>query len=239
MSRPTQMIFRRELAAYFNSALALIIIPVFLALVAGFSLWFEDLLTADFLSLRPVYFWISISYLLLVPAVTMHLFAEEQRTGSIELLMTLPVTEEQMVWGKYLAALTLMSVGLLLTLSYPITLSLLGDMDWGPVIGGYFGLFLLGAALSAIGVAASALTKNQIIAFLLALLASIVPFATGFALPKVPPSLLPLVQFLSFESHFANLSKGIIDSRTVIFYLSVVLLFLQISIFVLRRRRLS
>lgn len=232
-------IFRRELASYFDSPLAYLIIPAFLLLVGGFSLWFNDVLAAGVATMRTVFFWCAVFYLLLIPAVTMRLFAEERRTGSLELLVTMPVTEGQMVLGKFLAALGLMSMALALTLTYPLTLSTLGDLDWGPVIGGYLGLFLLGAAFCAIGTAASASTPNQVVAFLVALVVCLVPYATGFALAQVPPALLPVVQHLSFETHFNNLARGVIDSRSLVFYGSVVALFLHVAVFALERRRLA
>lgn len=232
-------ISRRELASYFDSPLAYVVVPAFLVLVGGFSLWFHDLLAAGVATMRTVFFWCAVFYLLLIPAVTMRLFSEERRSGSLELLATMPVTEGQMVLGKYLAALGLMSVALGLTLTYPITLSMLGDLDWGPVLGGYLGLFLLGAAFTAIGTAASALTGNQVVAFLVALVLCLVPFASGFALAGVPPGLLPLVQYLSFEWHFSDLSRGIVDSRGLVFHGGVVGLFLHLAVFALQRRRLA
>lgn len=232
-------ILRRELASYFDSPLAYIVVPAFLGLVGAFTLFFQDLFGAGVTSMRSVFFWMAVFYLLLIPAVTMRLFAEEKRTGSLEMLATLPVTEGQMVLGKYLAAVALMTVALGLTATYPVSLSLFGDLDWGPVLGGYLGMFLLGAAFAAIGTAASALTSNQIVAFLVSFVVCVIPFATGYALGAVPEGILPIVQYLSFDYHFNNLAKGVIDSRNLIFYASVVGLFLHTAVFALERRRLS
>lgn len=232
-------IFRREFWAAFDGPLAYIAVSVFLVLVGGFSLFFQDLLAAGVASLRPVFFWTAVFYLLLIPAVTMRLFAEERRTGTLELLVTLPITETEVVLGKYLAALAMMSVALALTASDPLTLSSLGELDWGAPDGGYLGLFLLGAAFTAIGTAASAHTSNQVVAFLVALLLGTVPFATGFALDQVPASALPLVQYLSFDYHFNNLARGVVDTRSLVFYASVVMVFLQLAVYGLERRRLS
>lgn len=232
-------IFRRELASYFDSPLAYIVVPAFLAIVGGFSLFFSDILAAGVASMRTVFFWSAVSYLLLIPAVTMRLFAEEKRTGSLELLVTMPVTEAEMVLGKYLASLALMTAALALTVSYPVTLAGLGDLDWGPVLGGYLGLLLLGAAFCAVGTAASALSSNQIVAFLLALVICILHFAPGFALARVPAELLPVVQHLSFDYHFDSLARGVVDSRNLLFYGGVVALFLHVAVFALERRRLS
>lgn len=232
-------IFRREFASYFDSPLAYIVIPAFLMLVGGFSLFFQDLIGGGVATMRPVFFWSAVFYLLLIPAVTMRLFAEENRTGSIELLVTMPISEGQMVLGKYLAALALMTLALGLTITYPLTLSSLGDLDPGPVIGGYLGLFLLGAALCAIGTASSAFNTNQVVAFLLALVLCLVPFALGYALTQVPTDLLPIAQYVSFEYHFNNLARGVLDTRDLVYYLSVVALFLHLAVFALERRRLT
>lgn len=232
-------IFRREFRATFDSPLAYIVVPAFLGLVGGFSLFFQDLIGDGVATLRPMFFWCAVSFLLLIPAVTMRLFAEERRTGSLELLVTLPVTEEEIVLGKYLAALALMTLALALTLTYPLTLGRLGELDFGATLGGYLGLFLLGAAFTAIGTAASAYTSNQVVAFLVALILGLVPFATGFALDRVPAPLLPLVQYLSFDYHFGSLARGVIDTRSLVFYGTVVAAFLHIAVFGLQRRRLS
>jgi ABC-2 type transport system permease protein len=232
-------IAHRELSSYFNSPQAYIVVPVFLGLVGVFSLYFQDVFATGVASLRGVFFWCAIFELLLIPALTMRLFAEENRTGSIELLATLPVSGPQMVVGKYLAAMGLISISLLLTLTYPLSFMQLTELDLGPVIGGYLGLFLLGAAFAAIGTAASAMTQNQVVAFLVSLVICLVPFAMGFALGRVPPDILPLVQHLSFDTHFKNLARGVIDSRNIVYYLSIVALFLHIAVFSLERRRLS
>ena len=231
-------VFRREFASTFDAPLAYIVLPIFLGLVAAFSLWFQDLFAIGVVTLRTVFFWSAVFFLFLAPALTMRSFAEEQRTGSLEILVTLPITEMQVVLGKYLSAVGLLTVALLLTASYPITLSFLGDLDMGPVIGGYLGLFLLGAAYCAIGTAASAFTSNQIVAFLLSMVLCLIPFATGFFLHQVPASILPLVQYISFDYHFNNLARGVIDTRDIVFYASVIGLGLHVAVFALAWRRL-
>ena len=230
-------VFQRELGRFFHSSLAYIILPVFLTLVAVFTLWFDDIFLQNVVSMRRVFFWTATLQLLLVPAITMRWFAEERRTGSYESLITLPITEGQIVWGKYLAALALVGLALLLTLTYPLTLSTMGTLDWGPVFGGYLALFLLGATFVAVGTASSACTTNQVVAFLLALYLCLLPFALGFFLHRVPGPLLPLAQYLSFEYHFNTLARGVLDSRNLIFTLSVAYLSLEFATFALVRRR--
>lgn len=231
-------IYQRELRSYFDGALAYLVLPIFLGLVGVFSLFFQDILEMGRLEMRVVFFWMAFFFLVLIPALTMKSFAEEKRTGSIEMLVTLPIKDEEIVLGKYLAALSVVFLALLLSLSYPLSLSGLGDLDWGPVFGGYLGLFLLGAAFSAIGIAMSALSNSQVMAFLLSLTIGILPFATGYALNRVPAEILPVVQYLTFEYHFSNLAKGVIDTRNLIFYGSVVALFLHFAVFQLEQRRL-
>lgn len=252
-------IARRELGAYFDSPLAYFVVPVYAVLVGGFALWFDDVLASGLASMRTVFFWSAVFLVLLVPAVTMRLFAEERRTGSLELLVTLPIRDEELVAGKFIAAFTLVAASVASTLGYVLMLAWLGvprvaaddappflvrlftetGLDFGPVFCGYFGLLLLGATLTAIGTAASSLTGNQVVAFLLALLASLFPYVSGFFLQTVPAALVPLVQWLSFDWHFQNLARGVIDTRDLVFFGSVVGLMLHSAVYSLERRRLS
>jgi ABC-2 type transport system permease protein len=252
-------IARRELGAYFDSPLAYFVVPVYVVLVGSFALWFDDVFASGTASLRGVFFWAAIFLVLLVPAITMRLFAEERRTGSLEILVTLPITEGELVAGKYLAAMSLVSVAVATTLPYAFTLAWLGTpavaaadapplfiraitetgLDFGPALCGYAGLLLLGSALAAIGTAASSLTSNQVVAFLLALVVSMFPYATGFFLERVPTDLLPIVQYLAFETHFNNLARGVVDTRDLVFWGSVAALALHVAVFSLERRRLA
>lgn len=252
-------IARRELGAYFDSPLAYFVVPVYVVLVGGFALFFDDVFVGGTATLRSVFLWSAIFLVLLVPAITMRLFAEERRTGSIELLVTLPITEPQLVLGKYLAAVALVAVAIATTLPYAVMMAWLGTpdvaaegappkllrmltetgLDPGPALCGYLGLLLLGSALAAIGTAASSLTSNQIVAFLLALVLSVFPYVTGFFLERVPAGLLPLVQFLSFDYHFDNLARGVLDTRDLVFWASIAALALHVATFSLERRRLS
>ncbi len=251
-------IARRELGAYFDSPLAYVIVPIYVLLVGGFALWFDDLFAAGVVSMRGVYFWSSLFLVLLVPAITMRLFAEEYRTGSIEMLTTLPIRDEELVAGKFLAAVVLVWVGILCTVTYPITLAILGvpdtvasaspwivrvvnesGLDPGEVVGGYGGLFLLGAAIAGIGTGVSSLTHSQIVAFLGTLLLALFPFVVGYMLDKVPVDLVPLAQYLSLSFHFDNLSRGVLDSRDLIYFGSLAALGLHTAVHALERRRLA
>lgn len=232
-------ITRRELSGAFDSSLAYIVVPLYLGLVGAFSLWFDDVFAAGVATVRGVIFWAALALMLLAPAMTMRLFAEERRTGSLELLATLPLREEQLVLGKYLAALLLVWLAVGLTFPYALTMATLGDLDWGPVVGGYLGLGLMSAGLCAIGTAASAFTASQILAFLVAATLGLVPWAMGFFLHQVPPALLPLVQYLSFDHHFEGMARGVLDTRDLVFWGSVVGLGLHTAVFALEQRRLS
>jgi ABC-2 type transport system permease protein len=156
-----------------------------------------------------------------VPAITMRLFSEELNIGSYETLLTMPVTFVDVVLGKFLAAVAFVGASLIPTLSYPITVSCLGQLDWGPVVGGYLGAMLLAAAFSAIGLFASSLTRNQIIAFIIGVAICFTLTLIDKMLFFLPQSLLGALEYLGADFHFNNISKGIIDSRDLLYFLSV------------------
>ena len=161
-------IFSKELKDYFISPIAYIVISVFL-LVTGW-LFFTTFFLYNQADLRNFFNLLPITFAFVIPAVTMRLFSEEFNVGSYEILLTLPVTFRDIIIGKFLAAVVFIIAILIPTLSYPMFIAFLGQLDWGPVIGGYAGALLLGAAFSAIGLFASALTRNQIIAFIVGLI---------------------------------------------------------------------
>jgi ABC-2 type transport system permease protein len=162
-----------------------------------------------------------------IPAITMRLVSEELNIGSYEILLTMPVTFNDVILGKFLAAVTFVAAMLIPTFAYPITVAALGQIDWGPVMGGYIGAILLGAAFSAIGLFASALTRNQIIAFITAMAICFFLTLIDKMLFFLPQSLLGILAYLGADFHFQNISKGIIDSRDVIYFLSVCFLSLH------------
>jgi ABC-2 type transport system permease protein len=148
----------------------------------------------------------------------------------------MPVRDSEVVVGKFVAAVVLLAAGLALTLAYPITVAWLGDLDWGPVISGYVGMLLFAAALLAIGLFCSTLTDNQIVAFIVAFLVSATLYYVYWLQFFVPPFLAPLVDFLSVSSHLANMARGVVDSRDVIFYLSLIAGGLLLAVRALARR---
>ncbi|MFH1191962.1 MAG: ABC transporter permease subunit [bacterium] len=223
-------IFKKELASYFNSPIAYIFAAVFL--VVANWLFFQNFFLINQASMREYFMLLPWIFLFLSPAITMRIWAEEKKSGTIELLLTLPVKDWEVVLAKFLSSLVFLSFVLLLSLTIPITVSRLGNMDWGPVIGGYIGAILLGGAYLSLGLFISSLTKNQIIAFLIGLVCCFVVFIIGadFVLQKMGGNIVPVFQFLGIGAHFNNIGKGLIDSRDLIYYVSFIFLFLYLNV---------
>ncbi len=221
--RNVTAIAARELRAYFDAPVAYIVVVTFLA-VSGW-LFFSQLFLVDRATARTLFapspFSASLLLVVLAPAVTMRLLAEERKTGTIELLTTMPITDGQVVLGKFLAAFGLLSAALLLTLPYPISVAWIGPLDWGPVIAGYAGLSLFSAALVAIGVLCSSLTDNQIVAFIVSFLVSATLYYVYWLQILTPASWAPFLEYVSISYHLDNMARGVIDSRDVVYYLSV------------------
>lgn len=213
-------IFKKEFATYFISPIAYIVIAVFLLVTGWF--FFTTFFLRNQASLRTFFDLLPITFSFVVPAITMRLFSEELNVGSYEILLTLPVTFRDVVLGKFLAAVAFLGAMLLPTLAYPVTVSFLGQLDWGPVVGGYLGAILLGGAFSAIGLFASSLTRNQIVAFIIAMTICFTLTLVDKMLFFLPQSMLGFLQYLGADYHFENISKGIIDSRDVVYFLSLV-----------------
>ena len=212
-------IFKREFKSYFISPIAYIVISIFLMVTGWF--FFSSFFIYNQASLRGFFSLLPFTFAFVIPAVTMRLISEELNVGSYETLLTLPVSTLDVVLGKFLAAVAFVVVMLVPTLFYPITISFLGNLDWGPVIGGHIGALLLGAVFSAVGLFASSLTRNQIIAYIVGL--SICFFLTlidkmDFFLPL--PA-LTFFEYISADAHFQNIARGIIDSRDILYFISV------------------
>ncbi|MCF6335518.1 MAG: ABC transporter permease subunit, partial [Spirochaetales bacterium] len=184
----------------------------------------------DFFNLLPMVF----SFI--IPALTMRLFSEEYRSGSFEIAATLPVSLPDIIAGKFLATLFFTLIMLLPTMLYPVFISVLGDLDPGPVIGGYLGTILLASAFSSIGILASSLTKNQIVAFILSAAGCFFLTIISSILVFIPAFLSPLFQYTGVVFHFNNIAKGIIDSRDLIYFISVTLIGLYSTYIVVRER---
>ena len=213
-------IFKKEFYAYFLSPIAYIVSSIFLVVTGWF--FFSTFFLYGMASMRNFFSMMPIIFTFVAPAVTMRLFSEELNVGSYELLLTMPVSIRQVVLGKFLAGTVFMTMMLLPTISYPLTISFLGDLDWGPVVGGYIGAFLLAGSFCAVGLFASSLTRNQIIAFIIGLAICFGLTMLNKILFFMPETLLGVLSYLGVDMHFANISKGIIDTRDLLYFLSVV-----------------
>ncbi len=234
MDRISQL-FLKEFKAYFVSPIAYIVIAIFLALAGWFFFLTFFLYGQD--ELRGFFTLLPFLCALIMPAVTMRLFSEEFQAGTYELLVTMPVTEQDVVLGKFLAATAFSAVMLLPTLSYAVTASLLGTLDWGPVAGGYLGGVLLCASFAAIGIFASSLTRNQITAFIIAMAVCLALVLLDKMLFFLPDSMLGFFQFLGADTHFQSIARGVLDSRDLLYFLSVCFVALSGTHVVLRERR--
>ena len=225
---PVRAIFRRELASYFATPVAYVFIVIFLVLAGAFTFYlggFYERGQADLLPFFNFHPWL---YLFLVPAVSMRLWSEERKSGTIELLLTLPVTMWQAVVGKFLAAWAFLCIALPLTFPIWITVNVLGDPDNGVIVASYLGSALMAGAFLAIGACLSATTRNQVIAFILTVVVCFVLLLAGFPLvlefirALFPQIVVDAVAGLSFLTHFAAIAKGVIDLRDVLFFLLVI-----------------
>lgn len=228
----------RQFRSYFNGPVAYIVVCVCLLLV-GIFFWSPFFLMGR-VTVREMFRLFSMTLAFAAPAITMGLLAEEKRSGTLELLITMPVREAEVIVGKFLGALGLLAVMLLVSIPYPISVDQFGDLDWGPVISGYFGLFLQGGAMIAIGLAASSFTDNQLVAFFasFALCAFFVAF--GWLLPLMPPGIIVnTVEWLSFDYHFESMSRGVLDTRDLVYFLSIAGFCLMLAFRALESRRWS
>ncbi|MEA1922453.1 MAG: ABC transporter permease subunit [Pseudomonadota bacterium] len=227
-------VFKKELRGFFFSPIAYIVITTFLLLSGWF--FFSTFFLYNQAELRNFFSQLPIIFAFIVPAVTMRLFSEELNSGSFELLSTLPITSSGIVIGKFLAALTFIALMLLPTIAYAFSAALLGDLDWGPVFGGYCGALLLAGAYVGIGLLASSLTKNQIVAFIIGMAICFMLTIFDRMLFFVPESLLAIFAYLGSTTHFQNISRGIIDTRDLLYFLSIMFLALYATTVVLKEK---
>ncbi len=230
---------KKEFKGYFQSPIAYIYLVVFLVFTNWF--FFRGFFVMNVASMRGFFSLMPWTFLFLLPAATMRLWAEEQKLGTMEVLMTWPVREHEAVLGKFLAGMGLLAVSLLMTLPLTATVFLVGQPDPGPVITGYLGLLLMGGAYLAIGLYASSLTENQIVAFIVGVFLTFALFIVGedFVLVAAPSALAPLMSFLGLGAHFSSIGRGVIDSRDLLYYLSVIFFFLYLNVRRLESRKWS
>ena len=217
--RQAFFIFKREFRTYFVSPIAYIVISFFLLVTGWF--FFTTFFLYNQANLRNFFSLLPIIFSFVVPAITMRFFSEEFNVGSYETLLTMPVTFLDVVLGKFMASVAFIAAMLVPTLAYPLTVGFLGQLDWDPVAGGYIGAILLGATFSAIGLLSSSMTRNQIIAFITGMSICFTLVMIDKMLFFLPRFSLVFFQYLGADHHFQNISKGIIDSRDILYFLSI------------------
>jgi len=228
-------IFKRELASYFATPVAYVFIVIFLVLAGAFTFYLGNFYDRGQSDLMPFFSFHPWLYLFLVPAVSMRMWSEERKSGTIEMLLTLPVTMWQAVVGKFLAAWAFVGIALALTFPIWITVNYLGSPDNGVIVAGYLGSFLMAGAFLAIGACLSACTRSQVIAFILTVVVCFVFLLAGFPLVLnffsawAPQGVVDAVSSLSFLTHFASISRGVIDLRDLLYFLLTVAFWLYAS----------
>lgn len=228
-------IFKKELRSYFNSPVAYIVLFVFLIITGWF--FTSSLFLAGFVTMRNVFDIIPFIFLFFIPAITMRAFSEEKKSGTIELLMTKPITDEEIIIGKFLAALSLTAIGLAFTVIYVFSLTFLGKIDLAPIIGTYIGLLLMSGIYISIGIFASSLTENQVVAFILSFVIVFALFLLNKVLIFLPATVASVLEYISTDYHFSSIARGVIDTRNVIYYLSGITIFILLTKASLERRK--
>lgn len=238
MMKTIWIIAKRELNSYFDSLIAIIMIVLFLGF-SGFFTWISgsDIFLIGQATLKPFFgiaYW---TLFFFIPALTMRTFAEENRSGTLEMLLTKPVTDRQVILGKYLAILILVSVAIALTLPYVITISKIGNLDAGGTLCGYLALILISAAYASIGLFTSSITSNQIVAFLSALFIGLF-FHIIFQIiaGSMRGFLGQVINYLSTTIHFESLSRGVLDTKDIIYFGSIIFIGLFLTEISLSRR---
>lgn len=229
------VIMKREFTAFFASPVAYIVTGLFLAF-SGF-LFFSTFFLVNRAELRNFFNLLPVLFAFFIPALTMRLFAEEARSGSLETLLTLPVSSFDAVLGKFLAVFLFTASMLVPTLVYLVTATAFGSPDAGSVIGGYLGSLFLAAAFSAIGLFASSVTKNQIVAFFIAFSVCILLAMIDSFLVLLPAPAVSLLEWASASYHFSSVARGIIDTRDLLYFLSLTAFFFGLTVEVMNSRR--
>lgn len=234
-------ITRKELNAYFGSPMALIFIGVFLAATLFTFFWIDTFFARGVADVRPLFRWMPLLLVFLISSLTMRQWSQEDQSGTLEILLTLPIAFRNLVLGKFLAVLTLVGLALALTLSLPITVSLLGNLDWGPVMGGYLAALLMASAYAALGLFVSSRTRNEIVALIITVVAGGILYLIGTrgVTEFAGEGLGQLLRSLATGSRFESIERGVIDLRDLVYYLSLTVLFLTLNVLSLDSRRWS
>lgn len=237
------IIAKRELGAYFGTPLAYVFAVIFVALTGVFAFYFGNFFDRGQADLAGFFLYHPWLYLILVPAIAMRLWAEERKSGTIELLMTLPVSTWEAILGKFLAAWAFIGVALMLTFPMWITVNMLGDPDNGVIFTSYIGSFLMAGAFLAIGSAISALSKNQVIAFIVSAVICFLFVMSGVEMVQntaklvLPEFLVQAVSQLSFLTHFDKVARGLLDLPSVFYYLSMIAFFLFANVVIIEQKK--
>jgi len=232
-------IARREIQSYLNSPVAYVVLGVFLLFVGYF--YFSTLFLIGLASMRNFFSMVPMLLVVFAPALSMRLIAEERKSGTIEPLLILPVKDFEVVLGKFLGGFVIVMIGLLFTIPYALSVAWLVpkgvSFDYGPILGGYLGLAFLSSSFIAFGLLASSLTQNQIVAFVIGFVFCILFFLIDKVAFILPHSLAFIFEFLSVDIHFANIARGVLDSRDLIYYLSLTTITLFLTTQMLRQSR--
>lgn len=240
--RETAVIFRRELKSYFLSPIAYVFGVLFLAVLLFLSSG-AQIVDGQQATMQTFFGLLPLVFLFFLPGLTMRSWAEERKSGTLELLMTFPVRIGQLISGKFLAAIAFLSVMLLFTVGLPLTLAMHGKLDWGPVVGSYLATLLLAGAYIAVGMFWSATTRDQIVALLLALVTLLVLYALGFPAlleylaPTLPGIVIDLMNGISPYRYFESIARGVLDTRDLVYYACFCGFFLHANALVLHARR--
>jgi ABC-2 type transport system permease protein len=225
---------KKELQSYFDSPVAYVVLSIFLLMTGWF--FSNGVFLENTASLRSVFDIVPFIFLFFIPAITMSTFAEERRAGTLELLLTMPVRDWQVILGKLMAVTLFLLVAIGMTLIYTFAVASLGDVDFGATFGGYLGLFLLGMTCGSIGIMASSMTRNQIVAFILGFGIIFVLYLMDKVTAFVPGSMAGAIQYLGTDFHYQNLLRGVVDTRDVLYYFSMTAFAGLVTMYSLARR---
>jgi ABC-2 type transport system permease protein len=229
-------IFKKEFKTYFISPIAYIVISIFLLIIGW--LFFSTFFLNRQANMSRFFSMLPITFSFVIPAITMRLFSEEINVGTYEILLTLPVTFRDIIVGKFLASVAFVGIMLAPTLVYAISISFIGNLDWGPVIGGYLGALLLGAGYCAIGLLTSSITRNQVVAFIIGMTVCFsLTLLTDFMLYFLPDTFVEFFQHLSANYHFRNIAKGVVDSRDILYFASLSFIALYVANLVMQEKK--
>lgn len=231
-------VFKKEMWAYVISPIPYVLAVIFVAFMAWYHFDLQSFWVNGVATMQPFFGFLPIVLIFLIPGITMRLWSEEARGGTLETLMTSPLRSWELVGGKFLSAWMLLGLCFLCTLPLAVTVSMLGDLDWGPVIGAYLGALLLGAALLALGLWISALTAHQIVALLLTVVAVFLfVWGLGYLAIEAGGTAGRVLEGLSFSSRYSALGRGVVDLRDVLFFVTFTMFFLYLNVQAIENRR--